>query len=84
MPERIEVGARPAHGTRADGGGRGRVVAVEPLGPETHLVVRAGEIDLRASARGMHAYRRGDEVLVSIDAGRAMIFDAEGDGARVS
>ena len=47
------------------------VVAVEPLGAETHLVVRIGEIELRARARGWSAPRSGETVRVAIDAARA-------------
>lgn len=84
LPARIELGVRPEHVTvGGDEGAPGEVVAVEPLGAETHLVVRVGEHDLRAQARGFATYGRGDSVRVSIDPLRALVFDAEGDGARV-
>jgi len=85
LPERLELGVRPEHVTvGSDAGAPGEVLAVEPLGAETHLVVRVGEHDLRAHAQGFATYRRGDSVSVSIDPARAMVFDADGDGARVS
>jgi multiple sugar transport system ATP-binding protein len=65
-------------------GARGEVLAVEPLGAETHFVVRVGDLELRALSRGFAAYRRGDEVAVAVDAARALVFDAGGDGARLS
>jgi multiple sugar transport system ATP-binding protein len=84
LPERLELGVRPEHVTvGGESGAPGEVLAVEPLGAETHLVVRVGEHDLRAQARGFATYRRGDSIRVSIETGRAMVFDADGDGARV-
>jgi multiple sugar transport system ATP-binding protein len=96
LPQRLEVGVRPEHvqcrGEAGDGAGEqagpivdapGEVMAVEPLGAETHLLVRVGELEVRAVARGWEAPRRGDAVRVSIDAERAMVFDAEGDGLRM-
>jgi multiple sugar transport system ATP-binding protein len=81
----IEVGVRPEH-VRCDSshGEIGEVVAVEPLGHETHLLVRVGELELRAQARGWSAPRRGDTVRVTIDETRAMIFSAAGDGERIA
>ncbi len=86
LPARITVGVRPEHVTfpaPGQGGVRAQVVAVEPLGAETHLVVRAGDLELRAVARGFDTSKRGDEVLVAIDASRALVFDAGGERARV-
>jgi multiple sugar transport system ATP-binding protein len=87
------VGVRPEHvvvsaiddraGAPADGRERGEIVAVEPLGAETHLVVRAGDVELRAQSPGFDPRRRGDAVGIRIDPARALVFDAEGEGARV-
>ncbi len=88
LPKRLEVGVRPEHvhvDSALDAAGeRGEVVAVEPLGAETHLVVRVGELELRAQhARGFDAPGRGAAVGVSIDTSRAVVFSADGDGERV-
>ena len=85
LPARLEVGVRPEHVTLGNDGARGEVVAVEPLGAESHLIVKmtAGP-DLRAHAPGFDARRRGDTVGVTIDVARAILFDADGDGARVA
>jgi multiple sugar transport system ATP-binding protein len=80
LPGRVELGVRPEHVRLSEAGERGEVVAVEPLGAETHLVVRVGEVEVRACARGFEAPRRGEKVGVSIDEARAMLFDAEGEG----
>jgi len=84
LPARLQVGVRPEHVTVGGVGAPGEVLAVEPLGAETHLVVRVGNSDLRAQARGFASHARGDLVRVAIDPGRALVFDAEGDGTRVS
>ena len=84
LPARLEVGVRPEHvRSRVPRASRAEVVAVEPLGAETHLVVRVGDLELRAHARGSEAPRRGDAVRVAIDAARAIVFDADGEGERV-
>ena len=87
LPRRLEVGVRPEHVTvreaSSEGGAPGEILAVEPLGAETHLVVRVGGVDLRAQARGFATCARGEIVKVAIDRDRALVFDAEGDGARV-
>jgi sn-glycerol 3-phosphate transport system ATP-binding protein len=77
-------GARDARDDEAECSEIGEVVAVEPLGAETHLVVRIGELELRAHARGWGAPHRGDAVRVSIDAARAMVFRADGAGERLA
>jgi multiple sugar transport system ATP-binding protein len=66
-----------------DVGVPGEIVALEPLGAETHIVVRVADHTLRAVARGFDTRRRGDAVRVSVDSARALLFDAEGDGVRV-
>jgi multiple sugar transport system ATP-binding protein len=84
LPEKLELGVRPEHVEVGDQGEAAEVVAVEPLGAETHLLLRAGGLDLRGCSRGFDAHRRGDTVRVSIDPARVLLFDAAGDGARVA
>lgn len=84
LPPRIQVGVRPEHVALGSAGESGKVIAVEPLGASTHVVVRVSEHDLRAIGRGFDGHRRGDDVRVAIDAQQVMVFDAEGDGARVA
>jgi multiple sugar transport system ATP-binding protein len=80
LPARFEVGVRPEHVRLGVAGEPGEIVAVEPLGAETHLTVRVGELRLRAIARGFEAFRRGDTVHVSIDLPDATLFDVEQSG----
>jgi multiple sugar transport system ATP-binding protein len=87
LPERVEVGFRPEHVRVVSGGDvgeRGEVVAVEPLGAQTHLVVKVGDLELRAQQPlAFGTLARGSEVRVSIDAGSALFFRADGDGERL-
>ncbi len=83
LPERVEVGVRPQHVTLGGEGEPGEILAIEPLGAETHVVVRVDGLDLRAQAHGFDTHRRGDAVRVAIDPARALVFDAGGDRARL-
>jgi multiple sugar transport system ATP-binding protein len=89
LPDRVDVGVRPEHvsvakagSTTPMSGASGRVLAVEPIGSETHLLVRAGDVEVRALARGFGDLRRDDEVSVAIDDSRVHLFDG-GDGRRI-
>ncbi len=61
----------------------GEIVTVEPLGAESHLVVRVGPLELRAQSPGFEARRRGDPVRVWVDASRIHLFDLAADRPRV-
>jgi len=87
LPERLEVGVRPEHVVVAGPDARGEpgeIVAVEPLGAESHLVVRVGALDLRAQAPGFDPRRRGDAVRVALDERHALFFEAGGAGERIA
>jgi multiple sugar transport system ATP-binding protein len=77
-----QVGIRPEHVKVGEGDVEAEVIALEPLGAETHLVIRAGELELRARAPGFYPAERGGKVRVSIDAGKVHLFDE--DGARIA
>ena len=83
LPQRLAIGIRPEH-VRCDSEGQpGQIADVEPLGAETHLVVRVGDLELRAHVRGAEGPRRGETVKVAIDSAHAIVFDADGEGLRV-
>jgi multiple sugar transport system ATP-binding protein len=86
LPAQLEVGVRPEHVMLGDGSeaAAGEVVAVEPLGAESHLVVRVGDIVLRAQSRGFDTRRRGDAVGVRLEPAHVLIFEAGGTGERVA
>ena len=84
-PEHVELGVRPedVHLVGVGEGAPARIIAVEPLGAETHFVLGIGDIELRARAPGFDLRARGAEVHVMIDEKRVHLFDPAKDGARV-
>jgi multiple sugar transport system ATP-binding protein len=92
LPPRFQLGIRPEHvavgDARGPAGAFGQVIAVEPLGAETHLVVRVegdgGAYDLRARGAGFDGHARGDPVRVAIDPAHTLLFDADGQGERLA
>jgi multiple sugar transport system ATP-binding protein len=83
LPAALEVGIRPEHVSLGSAAASGEVIAVEPLGAETHVVVRLGTLELRAQSRGFATYRRGEVVGVAVEPARALVFEAGGDGRRL-
>jgi multiple sugar transport system ATP-binding protein len=83
LPERVQVGVRPEDVRIASEGIPAEIVALEPLGAETHIVVRAGDVELRAKASGFAEHARGDAVKVAIDPAKIHLFDPDKDGARL-
>jgi multiple sugar transport system ATP-binding protein len=83
LPAALEVGIRPEHVSLGTAAERGEVIAVEPLGAETHVVVRLGSLELRAQSRGFATYRRGEAVGVAVESERALVFEAGGEGRRL-
>jgi multiple sugar transport system ATP-binding protein len=86
LPPRVDLGIRPEHvrlGEAGEGEATGEVVVVEPLGAESHLLVRVGNLELRAQCAGFDTRRSGDPVGVSIDAAHLVAFEAERDGRRL-
>jgi multiple sugar transport system ATP-binding protein len=83
LPEALQLGVRPECVRITDAGVAAEVVAVEPLGAETHFVVRADGVELRVRAEGFDARRPGDAVHITLDPGRVHFFDPASSGARV-
>ncbi len=87
LPERLVVGVRPEDVHLAKEGDAGAVrfeVAVsEPLGAETHLVLRAGDVELRVRAPGFDPRPTGAAVHLTIDSSRMHLFAATIDGRRL-
>jgi multiple sugar transport system ATP-binding protein len=84
LPAAIELGVRAEHVAIGDEGERGEIVAVEPLGAQTHVVVRVGDLELHAQSQGFGGHARGDTVRVAIDPSQVILFDAGADGDRVA
>jgi multiple sugar transport system ATP-binding protein len=76
--ERVVLGIRPEDVHLAkegeEGAARFLVAVSEPLGAETHLVLRAGDVELRVRAPGFDPRPTGAVVHVTIDASRMHVF----------
>jgi multiple sugar transport system ATP-binding protein len=86
-PGEVDVGVRP-EGVRlaAEGasGAEAEVRTVEPLGAETHLLLDAGGLALRARVAGFSPLSRGDRVRVELDPASLHFFDPSRGGRRVA
>jgi multiple sugar transport system ATP-binding protein len=82
----VVIGVRPedVHLAKEGEGGAARFVVTvsEPLGAETHLVLRAGDVELRVRAPGFDPRPPGTSVFVTLDASRMHLFAAGAGGAR--
>jgi multiple sugar transport system ATP-binding protein len=86
-PDRVVVGVRPedvhlvADGTA--GAAKMMVAVAEPLGAETHLLLRAGDVELRVRAPGFDPRPPGSEVSVSLAGANLHFFAADEAGKRI-
>jgi multiple sugar transport system ATP-binding protein len=79
---RVVFGVRPEHLDLDETGFAARVAVIEPTGPETHVVLRAGTQELVVVFRERHDFRPGDMARLRPRAGMAHVFDAS-DGSRI-
>ena len=84
----VVIGVRPEDVHLAkegdEGAARFEVAVSEPLGAETHLVLRAGDVELRVRAPGFDPRPPGTPVHVTIDANRMHLFEATPGGNRLA
>ena len=79
LPTSFTLGVRAEDVTPGQGEQRGEIVLVEPLGAETILHIRSGDVTLLSMVSGMTHYRLGETVSFGIDPERLHFFDAKGD-----
>jgi ABC-type sugar transport system ATPase subunit len=84
LPKEIALGVRPEDVRVAERGVEGEIVAVEPLGAETHLLVRFGDDHVRARVPGFDERAPGERIALACDPSKVHVFDANGEGARVA
>ena len=70
------LGIRPEHITIDESGITARIVVIEPLGSETHLVLRIGDLVLTAVLRDRIAARPGDRLSIRPSGQACHLFDA--------
>jgi len=90
LPDEITVGVRPEDVRVVDGTAHGAVeleVAVaEPLGAETHFLLKTndGRVELRAKTPGFDPRPPGSSLYVSLHGAKLHFFDPSRDGARIA
>jgi sn-glycerol 3-phosphate transport system ATP-binding protein len=93
VPERVTVGVRPEDirvvADDAASAVKLEVAVSEPLGAETHLLVRApgggdDPVELRVRAPGFDPRPTGAAIFVSLDGARLHFFDPSKDGRRIA
>jgi multiple sugar transport system ATP-binding protein len=84
LPPKVELGVRSEDvKVGAEGGARAEIEAVEPLGAETHIVARLGDLRMSVRCPGFAPHRRGDSLELALDPARVHLFDPMNDGARL-
>jgi ABC-type sugar transport system ATPase subunit len=87
VPDRVVVGVRPEDIRLAEaeeaGAARFEVAIAEPLGAETNLVLRAGDLELRARAPGFDPRPPGSPMHVALASSRLHLFERGDAGARI-
>jgi ABC-type sugar transport system ATPase subunit len=72
------IGIRPEDIRIVEGGVKAEIVAIEPLGAETHLLARAGDIELRIRSHGFETHSRGQTIGLELAEERIHAFDEDG------
>ena len=85
LPSSVLVGVRPEDLEVVDAPGDGpfEVVATEPLGAETVLFLRAGDLDVRVRRSGFEVRRPGQRLHVRARTEKLHFFDPAKDGLRI-
>jgi multiple sugar transport system ATP-binding protein len=87
LPDRVVVGVRPEDvrlvPDATEGAASMTVVVSEPLGAETHLLLRKGDVELRARAPGFDPRPVGSEITVSLSGAKLHFFAADEAGKRL-
>jgi multiple sugar transport system ATP-binding protein len=75
--QRVKYGIRPEHLEPASSGIPAEVVVVEPMGAETELLVKIGDMRLTVMTRGRANTGPGERIFLSPQASHAHLFDAD-------
>jgi len=74
--QKVKYGIRPEHLEPATSGIAAEVVVVEPMGAETELLVKIGEMPLTIMTRGRSNAGPGERIFLAPAASHAHLFDA--------
>jgi len=75
---RLGVGFRPEHVTLGDAGIPARIVAVEPMGSDTHLVASVGRHAVNIVVHDRVRLKVGDLVHLAVEPARLHVFGEDG------
>ncbi|KQW20656.1 sugar ABC transporter ATP-binding protein [Afipia sp. Root123D2] len=81
--KRVVCGIRPEDIVFADDGTPARVVTVEPTGSETHVILRAGQVDISVVCRERVSAKPGDALHIVSCHAKMHLFD-EATGVRLT
>ena len=74
--QKVKYGIRPEHLEPATSGIAAEVVVVEPMGAETELLVKIGEMPLTIMTRGRSKAGPGERIFLAPQPSHAHLFDA--------
>jgi multiple sugar transport system ATP-binding protein len=74
--QKVKYGVRPEHLVVGGSGIAAEVVVVEPMGAETELVVKVGDVSLTVLTHGRPSVQAGDKIGLAPDAAQVHLFDA--------
>jgi multiple sugar transport system ATP-binding protein len=74
--QKVKYGVRPEHLAIGGSGVAAEVVVVEPMGAETELVVKVGDVLLTVLTHGRPGVQAGDQVTLQPDVAHIHLFDA--------
>jgi multiple sugar transport system ATP-binding protein len=72
----VRYGIRPEHLEPGSAGIPAQVVVVEPMGAETEIVARVGELPLTVMMRGRSRAGPGERIFLAPEATHAHLFDS--------
>ncbi len=75
--KRVVCGIRPQHITLGTSGVPGRISLVEPTGEDQEIVVDMGGQDISVVVHGGKLLTAGQDVMLTIDADKVLLFDKE-------
>ena len=74
---RIIYGMRPEYCSFSDTGTKAIVDVIEPMGAETHLILKSGKASIVVAVHDRVSLQPGEKVHILPDVSKVVIFDAE-------
>lgn len=74
---KILYGMRPEYCSIADTGAKAVVDVIEPMGAETHLILKSGDASIVVAVQDRVSLRPGENINIMPDVSKVTVFDAE-------